>query len=272
MCSSDLAGARPPVVVGFAQQGKALFLERHAPEIARLLEAGAAVCLPDLRGTGETRPDEMHGPESAYISLSEDERMLGRSVLANQLRDLRSVLAHLRERADPDGSRLALWGDSLAPFNLAGAPLEERDSRKVDNPVRPNLPYGPAIAEPSGAMLALLGGLFEDGVAAVLARRGLVGLPAAFDSCFLEIPSDAVVPGMLRAGDVCDLAASLAPAAVRIESPVTARNCLVPAADLDRWFEPSTRAGPAGPPDLVVRAEAGGDAPEWLAERLRLRG
>ncbi|HOX06773.1 MAG TPA: acetylxylan esterase [Planctomycetota bacterium] len=259
------AAARPPVVVGVAQHGKAIFLERQAAEIARLLEAGLAVCLPDLRGTGETRPDEMHGLESAYISHSEDERMLGRSVLGNQLHDLRTVLAHLRSRPDIDGARLGLWGDSFAPSEMAGVPPEEHDSRKVDNPTRPNLPHGPAVAEPSGALLVMLAGLFEAGVTAVLARRGLAAFAAVFEPCFLGIPSDAVVPGMLRAGDIPDLAVALAPRPLRIEAPVDGRNCPIGADELVRRFEPAAEAWRSAPESLVLSAGLGDDPSGWLA-------
>jgi len=262
---------RPPVVIGIAQHGKGLFLERAAPELARLLEAGVAVCLPDVRGTGETRPDEMHGLESEYINCSEDERVLGRSALGLQLRDLRAVLRYLETRPDLDAARLALWGDSFAPFNPPKALAEEHDSRRVDNPLRPNLPCGPAIAEPAGPMLALLAGLFEDAVGAVLVRRGLVGLTAAFGSFFLQVPSDVVVPGALRAGDLCDLAAALAPRPLRIESPVDALGRLVEAAELPRWFEPVVRAYSAAPGNFAASAQLGDDAAEWLAGSLLAR-
>jgi len=263
--------ARPPVVVGIAQHGKQLFLERCAPEIARLLNAGIAVGLPDVRGTGETRPDEMHGLESEYINCSEDERMLGRSAIGLQLRDLRAALRYLETRPDLDASRVGLWGDSFAPFNLPKAGDEEHDARKIDNSLRPNLPYGPAIAEPAGPMLALLAGLFEDGAGAILARRGLVGLSAAFGSFSLQIPSDVIVPGAFRAGDLCDLAAAFAPKPLRIESPVDACNRLVEAAEIPRCFDALARAYSAAPQNLAASHQPSDDGAEWLAGSLLAR-
>jgi hypothetical protein len=213
----------------------------------------------------------MHGLESESINCSEDERVLGRSALGLQLRDLRAVLRYLETRPDLDAARLALWGDSFAPFNPAKLLVEEHDARKVDNSLRPNLPYGPAIAEPAGALLALLAGLFEPAVGAILARRGLVGLTAAFGSCFLQIPSDVIVSGALRAGDLGDLAAALAPKPLRIESPVDASNRLVEAAELPRWFEPAVRAYSAAPGNFAATAGLGDDAAEWLAGSLLAR-
>ena len=48
--------ARPPVVLGLSQDGKQAFLAERSGAIAELLGGGAAVCLVDVRGTGETRP------------------------------------------------------------------------------------------------------------------------------------------------------------------------------------------------------------------------
>src|SRR5262249_37742440 len=52
----DKPTARLPVVVAFAQHGKQAFLKGRSSSLAELLQGGVAVCLPDLRGTGETRP------------------------------------------------------------------------------------------------------------------------------------------------------------------------------------------------------------------------
>jgi dienelactone hydrolase len=265
----DGSDERVPAVVGLAHGGKGLFLERRAPEIGRLLEASVAVCLPDLRGTGESRPDEMHGLESEYVNCSEDERMLGRSVLGLQLGDLRAVLAWLRSRPELQPGRVGLWGESFAPFNLAAGCAQEHDPRLVDHCLHPNLPHGPAVAEPSGPILALLAGLFEESAAAVLLRRGLAGLSSAFAEPFLGIASDAVVPGALFAGDMAELAAAFAPRPLRIESPVDACNRLLDAAEMPGWFRAVSRAYAASPRNFTVGHEIGDDGAEWLAAAVR---
>ena len=63
-----LPESKSPVVVCISQEGKEAFLHREAAEIAELLRNGVAVCLPDLRGTGETRPagDARGAPPAAW--------------------------------------------------------------------------------------------------------------------------------------------------------------------------------------------------------------
>jgi dienelactone hydrolase len=250
-----------PVVVGVAQQGKGAFLTERAGEVARLLDAGVAVCLVDVRGTGETALDDSHGLNSEYIDASERERMLGGSLLARQLRDLRSALAYLRTRGDLDASRLALWGDSFAPVNPAGFIPGEHSGKQVDQSDWPNAAYGPYWAEPLGQMLVLLAALFEDDVRGVLARRGLVGFASIYDSYFFCVPSDVIVPGAMAAGDVADLAASTS-CPVRLEGPVDACNREVGYAELQDWF-------PVALPESVVLSDAiTFDAADWLAHAL----
>ena len=48
---------RMPCVVAVGEGGKAAFLRHRAEGIAGLLRGGVAVCLPDVRGVGETRPE-----------------------------------------------------------------------------------------------------------------------------------------------------------------------------------------------------------------------
>jgi cephalosporin-C deacetylase-like acetyl esterase len=144
--------APAPVVVAVAQSGKAALLRHRAAEFARLLEGGVAVCLPDVRGTGETQAAEDRGRYSADTALSSTELMLGGTMAGARLRDLRAVLVHLRGREDVDAGRIALWGDSLAEVNPPD----------TDFQVPRGVGGRPKQSEPLGGLLALLAALFED--------------------------------------------------------------------------------------------------------------
>ena len=194
-------GKRVPVVVAVAQEGKQEFLRQRAGPIADLLAGGIAVCLPDVRGTGETAPGESRGRTSAATSISASELMRGQSVLGGRLRDLRSVLRHLRQRPDVDGRRFALWGESFAPVNPADRELN----------VPHNAAQRPAQSEPLGGLLALLGALFEADARAVYVRGGLSDYQSALAGPFCYLPHDVVVPEVLTRGDLPELAAALAP-------------------------------------------------------------
>jgi hypothetical protein len=256
-------GVPMPVVVAFAQQGKQEFLKKSAEGIAELLKGGAAVCLPDLRGTGQTRPGDSRGRASAATSISATELMLGQTLLGSRLRDLRSVLRYLRGRPDLDGRRVALWGDSFAPANAEGQRLGvPLDSDKL-----------PGQAEPLGQLLALFGALYEPDVKAIYARGGLAGYQALLHSYFCYVPHDAVVPGALTAGDLGDVAALLAPRPVRLEGLVDGLNRMVSNEALATVFEPTHAAYHGMPDRLIIKAEvARGDrVAAWLLARLKAK-
>ena len=115
--------ARAGVVVAVGKQGKERFLASRSTEIEALLRAGLAVCLADLRGTGETapEPDWQNNGEN----LAEMEVALGNTLLGARVKDLRTVLAYLRGAQDIDASRIALWGGSFAPANPKDLFLDE---------------------------------------------------------------------------------------------------------------------------------------------------
>ncbi|MFO7900428.1 MAG: hypothetical protein R6V58_15385, partial [Planctomycetota bacterium] len=255
------AGAPPPVVVAVAHEGKAGFLDGRPGEIAGLLARGIAVCLADVRGTGETRADDMHGLESEFIDLSEQERMLGRNVLGLQVRDLLAVLRYLRTLPEIDGSRVGLWGDSFAPVNPPGFEPVEHDPSRVDHSDWPNQPHGPAIGEPVGQLLALFGALFDDGVEVVLGRRGLTGFISLLDHYYLYVPSDVVVPGALAAGDLADVIGALAPAPVRLQALIDGCN-----RPLDQAATDGALGTAADNLELVADETAG--AVDWFAAAL----
>jgi cephalosporin-C deacetylase-like acetyl esterase len=253
---------KPPVVVAFAQEGKQLLLKQRAESIAALLAHGVAVCLPDLRGTGETHPGDGRRYQSTATALSATEQLLGQTLLGARLRDLRSVLRYLRSCSELDASRLALWGDSLAPLNPRGQNVE----------VPPDIAKQPEQAEPLGGLLALLGALFEDDVRAVYVQGGLDAYRSVLRSPFLYVPHDALPPGTLTASDLCDIAAALAPRPLRLEGLVDGLNRRVEDAALARTFAPARAtyeaAGAAKHLHLAAEAEAVAAA-RWLLQQVR---
>jgi hypothetical protein len=237
-------------------------LSDRAGEIARLLQAGIAVCLADVRATGETAPSPERGDGGAYHAIAEMEFDLGRSLLGSRLKDLRAVLAYLRGRPEIDPARLAVWGDSFSPPNPAALWLDEIE-----------FPGGPQIqfrAEPLGAHLALLAALYEEGVRAALARGGLAGCLTVLEAPVTYVPIEDILQGILKVGDITDIAAGLAPKALLVEGAVNGRNIRLEKADAERAFT-ITR-------DAYARASAArrfelrqepGDASGWLMSALR---
>jgi cephalosporin-C deacetylase-like acetyl esterase len=247
---------RAPVVVAVAQGGKAGFLKERADDLHTLVRGGAVVVLPDLRGTGETRGGDSHGPGGSDLSVHL--QLFGETLLGERLRDLRSVLAYLRGRGDIDAKRLALWGDSFAPPNPPGTNFKV--PRGVEG--------WPRESEPLGGLLALFGALFEGDVRAVYLSGGLVSYQSVLTHFAVLIPHDCAVPGALTAGDLCDLAAAMAPRPLRLEAMVDHRNLPVGGADVQRVYDPAVRAYSARPEGLTF-ADRRSSAAAWLLEQLR---
>ncbi len=267
---------RTPAVVGIAQHGKQDFLQQRADQIAGLLAGGVAVCLPDLRGTGETTPaGDRRGPpagsykgvaaNSAGTMLASQELMLGRTLLGDRLSDLRSVCRWLRGRPDVDARRIALWGESFADANP--------DDRRFEVPW--DADDAPARSEPLGGLLALLGGLFEEDVAAVAVRGGLVGYASLLEGRFCYAPHDVIVPGVLTAGDVADIAAALVPRPLRVEGMVDELNRLASGDLVEKSFEPARQAYRSAGAGSNLRLEEkdgrGARTAAWLIEQLGSR-
>jgi dienelactone hydrolase len=212
------APGRLPAVIGFAQGGKEGFLLHRAAEVDALLKAGNAVCLVDVRGVGETAWTQDRGPGG--MSLAATEFMLGGTMLGARLKDARTVYRYLARRADVDARRIATWGDSFAATNVRGLLLDQSVGQQPG-------PRPIHQAEPLGALLAMLTALYEDGVKAVAARRGLVSYMSVLSDRFTYVPQDAIVPGILEAGDISDVRASLAPRPMLVDESVDGRNCVV---------------------------------------------
>jgi dienelactone hydrolase len=250
------------VVLGIAQQGKAQFLKTHGHEVAQLLGNGIAVCLPDLRDTGETATSDARGlrlvPSEATV-ISPAELMLGQTLVGSRLRDLRAVVRYLRGRSETRSLRMAIWGDGFAPVNPAS--FEDPPS---DSDVELHK------AEPMGALLALLAALFEEDMVAVVARRGLVGFASMLASHFHYVPHDVLVPGLLKTGDISDVAAALAPRPLCLEGLVDGRNRVVMQPQLNCWLAPVQQAYAAHLDRLRISSCMNEGVAAWLTTALRI--
>jgi dienelactone hydrolase len=255
--------SKAPVVVAVCQSGKTALLHQRAEDVAALLEGGVAVCLPDIRGTGESSVGSGRGRNSAATALSSSCLMVGETMVGGQLRDLRAVIAWLRTRGDLDASRLAVWGDSLAAVNPADTNyvLPREDDAAL-----------PAQAEPLGGLLALLAGLYEDDLRAVCVRRGLGSFRSVLESHLVLIPHDMVLPGVLTTGDLDDLAAVLAPRALRLEGMVDGRNRAMGERQLrDAYRRTSDAYRKQQAPTAISFHDKVSPLASWLLDQLRTK-
>jgi hypothetical protein len=249
-----------PVVIALADSGKQELLAARPSAVSAWLDAGCAVCLPDVRGTGETSAGSSHGPRSIGTTLSCRDQVLGQTLLGSRLRDLRSVLLFLRTRESLD-KKVLLWGDSLAAFN----PPERSEvvPHGVDNPN--------VQAEPSAGLLVLLTALFEDDVSAVYARGTFASFRSILDSQFLYVPHDSVVPGALTVGDVADIAAALAPRPLLVECPVDGLNRGVRSDTIAVALAPASRAYRSANANgqFSINLTAQDDSALWLVDQIK---
>ena len=251
---------RLPVVLALAQAGKDRFLVERSIVLAELLKVGTAVCLADVRGTGEVAPG------SSTASLVATELMLGNTALGARIKDTRAVLRYLCGRQDLDPRRVVLWGDSLAPVNPPGLLL---DQSVLLEPGRQELgPQAIHQAQPVGGLLALLTALYEDNVHAVAVCGGLVSFLSVLRDRFCYVPQDIVVPGILESVDIEDIVAELSPRAVLLEGLVDGRNRLLSTSDLEGQLGGARAAYRGTPSHLAVRDQTDDSGfAAWMAQQ-----
>jgi hypothetical protein len=250
------AARRAAVVLAIAQSGKERFLAERGEDLMNLLEQGVAVCLADLRGIGELAGTQGRGPRA--MGPAATEFMLGNTLLGTRLKDARTILNYLASRPDVDPQRMALWGESFAETNPESF---EFDQSQMQVPG----PFAQIQAEPMGALVALLTGLYEDRVASIAARGGLVSFLNVLEDRFCHVPQDVIVPGILDAGDVPDIVAAQTSRAVLLEGFVDGRNKVVG----NERLRSGLGAAANSLPGLVMREKpAEPSLADWLARHL----
>jgi dienelactone hydrolase len=255
LSSRDEKKGKPPIVVAVAQGGIRDSLSFRSDAIAAILAEGIEVWLPDVRA-GSTAVTGGRGRQSSATSLSATGQMVGQTVLAARLQDLRLVLSQVR----PEDNVL-LWGVTSSPRNpadaLLAAPLDAPDL--------------PKQAEPMGSLLALFASLYdEQKVDAVALDGGLASFQSVLESPFIYLPHDSAVPGALTVGDLCDVAAELAPRPLRLQSLVDGRNRPVSLESLQRAYAPALSeyraAGASERLELAAEADAAATI-SWIIAR-----
>jgi len=256
----EAGASRPPVVLCVSQGGKKSFLQKEAGEIAALLAAKIAVCLVDVRGTGEIRCGDDRGRGSEATSLASTELMLGQTLLKGQIYDLGYVLDWLWSREDLDGRQFALWGSSHAAVNPADR--EWKVPYDVDTP---------KLGEPMGGLVALYAPEHW-GPQVVLAEGTLKSWASVLDSPFVHLPHDAIVPNGVTDLELDEAAAFHRGHRLRISSSIDGLNRAVSQADLEAAYPLARKSFEAvgKGKDLSLAAEsAPGAASKWLIEGLR---
>jgi hypothetical protein len=176
-------------------------------------------------------------------------------MLGQRLRDLQSVVQYLRTREGAAASPIMLWGDSFAEPNPPDSNF--------------NVPHGvdgiPREPEPLGGLLAMLAALYDDEIATVYVNGGLDTFQSALDHPRVLLPHDVAIPGALTAGDVCDLAAALAPRPLRLDGVVDALNRSVAIDRLRTNYEPALAGYQSqGASERISLGDEKTSASEWL--------
>jgi hypothetical protein len=261
----DSASAgRMPVVVAFAQGGKEAFLTQRRSDISALLDKGFAVSLVDVRGTGETAPNNISvsGRENSITSLAATELMLGTTALGQRLKDARTAVHYLMNRSDIDSKNLFLWGDSFVPTNPREGLLDQSVGQEP----------GPQIlhqSDPLGSLLVLLTALYENNVHAVAAHGGLVSYLSVLGDRFCYVPQDVIVPGILDTADIGDIVAALGPRAVLLEGFVDGRNRRLTESEVRSQLRPGfPTAQPVSPRLTVLESSDPRGLATWLDAQL----
>jgi cephalosporin-C deacetylase-like acetyl esterase len=254
--------SRVSVVVGIAEGGKDLFLSQRSSEVMALLAKGIAVCLPDVRGTGETSPDNRRDPENDENMQAVNEEMLGETLLGRRLKDFRTVVQYLRHRPDIDPARIGIWGESLNPVNSATIIEDEQPLWQV----------GPQIqqqSEPLGGLLAILGGLYESDIRAIAVRGGLISYSSILEDAFAYVPADITVPGLLEIADLADIEGAIAPRPILLEDLTDAKDRLVSNQDIKMQLGPAIDAYNAAPANLAIRmGQQERHVADWLIHQM----
>ncbi|PCJ56912.1 MAG: hypothetical protein COA79_17390 [Planctomycetota bacterium] len=194
-------------IVCIAQEGKKRFLFERSEEILTCLKSGIAIVLIDVIGTGETEVDSLRLPDSAANNASVYLAQMGKTLIGERVKNVRSVLAYLKVRTDIDPNNISLWGEGFSdPNGKSGAKFkfEETGFRQTG-------PHKMNYVEAMGMIVSLFSAILSDEVKikSILARGGLISYESVLMNRYYYIPHDLIIPNILTKLDLRDVMESL---------------------------------------------------------------
>ena len=205
-----------PAVVWLEGRGKTAAVLHRWMSIRKLLDAGVAVLLPDVRATGETSPGgapTFHGPETCLNGFS---FRIGVPLIGMRVRDVLCCVRYLQSRGDIDKARVGLLGDSLSETN----PPRIRHRRLLIDPGLEPL----HTADSLGPALAILAFALDEGIAACATNGALASYASICRESHFYHQVKCFVPCILRHCDIEDICASAAPRPLMLAGSVNGLN------------------------------------------------
>ena len=184
------AAGKLPVVIYLSDSGKDVLLDGEN-EIPDLTRSGVAVCSMDLRGSGATTPKLPSSGPQFYGGAFEaaygwNNLVLGKPMLGQRVGDLLGCLEYLRARPDVDSQRIGIYGTG------------------------------------SAGLVALLGAALSPHPVSLLLEHTLVDFASVVESPDYLLPLPYFTFGFLRAFDLPQVAATLAPRPLWLLNPAGA--------------------------------------------------
>jgi hypothetical protein len=98
----------------------------------------------------------------------------------------------------------------------------------------------------------------------------LASYQSILDDAFTYTPSDILIPGLLKVGDISDIAAAVAPRPLLMTGCVSGRNVLLSSSELDQALA-AVRQAYQGSSQLTIRTgPPEEDVSAWLISQLRV--
>lgn len=218
-------------VLVVTRAGKQDFVRQRADAIARLLDSGISVALPDVYSSGLTGTGMDRSRRSSSTGRASTLAMFGLHLSDLQSRDIYQALQWLQAQQGWDGKQVGLWSDSLVPPSSADVKFQvprDDDSR---------LPPGP---DPLPQIATLQ---FNRLVKAIYIRGGLSSAQSVLQQHLVLLPEDSIpLPGDFRESFTRFAISHQRNAALREDQTVDALNREVPAEGKPEDHDPQTAA------------------------------
>ncbi|MCX7804510.1 MAG: acetylxylan esterase [Planctomycetota bacterium] len=245
--------------VWICEKGSGPVVGARGDEFRTLVGAGWLICIPSVRGTGESAPESSFTHHNAETALNCGGFEIGRPMIGFRIKDVRCVVDFLAGRDDVRKDFICLVGDSLAGTNPPVIP----DKRLVSVAGRGRIRQGQSL----GGYLAVMAAALDDRVRAVAANGFLFSYMSLFDDLYFYHQNSLWVPGILLHFDFPDICAALAPKPLLLANPVDGLNRRAMPENLDAEYRRVRAAcGAAGSAGAVtIEMECGAQRiAEWL--------